>query len=196
MNFKKCSKCNKVKHINNFSKSCNRKDGLQNRCKECQSIDRKNNRIKNYDIQMQKSKEYYIKNKNYQLDYSKKWFQENKNSVIKQRKERRNSSPIVKFKHNTRSLISTSFSRAMKGKYKKSKRTEEILGCTIPEFFNYIQFLFTEGMTLEKVGSEIHIDHIIPISLAKTEEEVIKLCHYTNLQPMWKLDNIKKSNKL
>ena len=43
---------------------------------------------------------------------------------------------------------------------------------------------------------EWHIDHKIPLSSAKTEKELIGLCHYTNLQPLWALDNLKKGNKI
>ena len=51
-------------------------------------------------------------------------------------------------------------------------------------------------MTWDKMGVEIHIDHIIPLSSAKTEEELYKLCHYTNLQPLCsKVNRDIKKNK-
>ena len=41
-----------------------------------------------------------------------------------------------------------------------------------------------------------HIDHIYPLNKAKSEEDIYRLNHYTNLQPLWWYDNLKKSDKL
>ena len=41
-----------------------------------------------------------------------------------------------------------------------------------------------------------HIDHIIPLSSATNKDELYKLCHFTNLQPMWAIDNIRKGAKI
>ena len=59
----------------------------------------------------------------------------------------------------------------------------------------HLEGLFMEGMSWENQG-EWHLDHIIPVSIATSEEEIIKLNHYTNFQPLWAEDNIIKSNKL
>ena len=78
----------------------------------------------------------------------------------------------------------------------KQNKTFDIVGCT-PEFLKeHIEKQFTEGMSWTLMGKYIHIDHIIPLSSAKTEEEIYKLCHYTNLQPLWAKDNLRKSNKI
>jgi hypothetical protein len=56
---------------------------------------------------------------------------------------------------------------------------------------------FVEGMNWENYGSKgWHIDHIIPLSSAKTVDEAISLNHYKNLQPLWAVDNMKKGNKI
>jgi hypothetical protein len=59
----------------------------------------------------------------------------------------------------------------------------------------HIERQFTKGMNWDNQG-KWHIDHIIPLASANTEEELIKLCHYTNLQPLWAEDNLTKSDKI
>jgi hypothetical protein len=73
----------------------------------------------------------------------------------------------------------------------KQNKTSDILGCTFEEFKLYLESKFEDWMTWENRGlynGEFNygwdIDHIIPTSSAKTEEEIIKLNHYTNLQPL------------
>jgi hypothetical protein len=62
----------------------------------------------------------------------------------------------------------------------------------------YLEKQFAPGMTWENYGIDgWHIDHIIPLSSAKGDlDQLKKLCHYTNLQPLWAEDNLKKSNRL
>jgi hypothetical protein len=64
-------------------------------------------------------------------------------------------------------------------------------GCSYEEFKIYLESKFEQWMTWENRGlynGELNygwdIDHIIPVSMANIEEELIKLNHYTNLQPL------------
>jgi hypothetical protein len=87
---------------------------------------------------------------------------------------------------------------AVKGS-SKSKSTLELLGCNLDQLKQYIETLFKPGMTWgnhSKFGW--HLDHIIPCSsFDLTDVEQQKKCfHYTNLQPLWAKDNIKKGSKL
>jgi hypothetical protein len=72
------------------------------------------------------------------------------------------------------------------------------LGCSIQEFKLYLESKFQTGMTWDNYGRKgWHIDHIIPISrfdLLNAEQAKIA-CHYTNLQPMWWNENLKKGNR-
>ena len=52
-------------------------------------------------------------------------------------------------------------------------------------------------MTWENRGLKgWHLDHIIPLSSAKNEEELRELCHYTNIQPLWWDDNLRKGSSI
>ena len=84
-----------------------------------------------------------------------------------------------------------------KNKIIKKESTEKILDCSIDFFINYLLQTFKDNYGYEYNGIEkVHIDHIIPLATAKTEEDVIKLCHYSNLQLLKAKDNLKKGAKL
>ena len=72
----------------------------------------------------------------------------------------------------------------------------ELLGCSIEKLWEHLESKFQPGMTRENHG-KWHIDHIRPcISFNLTDLEQQKICfHYTNLQPLWAEDNLKKGAK-
>lgn len=81
------------------------------------------------------------------------------------------------------------------GGFKKRPRTEQILCCSFDAFKAYIESKFKTGMTWNN-RQFWHLDHIIPLASATSEEELLKLNHYTNFQPLWADENIRKSNKI
>lgn len=112
--------------------------------------------------------------------------------VKKWSQEQRVKNPLFKIKDNCRNRI-----RKVLNGWSKSASSQQLIGCSWLELRTYLESQFSEGMTWENYGKfGWHIDHIIPLSSAKTLEEIEKLCHYTNLQPLWWRDNIVKSNKI
>jgi hypothetical protein len=216
-----CKPCNKISHkehyLNNIDKIKEKskfyRENNPNKIKEW--VTNHPNYHKEYNEEWIKSnsnyhKEYYLNNidkvkessKNYDKtnpNFRKDLYQSDKayyiSKSIKYILKRRKEDSIFKIKSNIISSIYSSFKRACNGKFTKSKRTELILGCTIEDFIKHLQSLFTENMTLKNHG-KWEMDHIIPISSAKTEEDIIRLNHYTNFQPLWKEDNRKKGNKI
>jgi len=82
-----------------------------------------------------------------------------------------------------------------KNGYTKKSKLTQILGCSIEVFRLHLESKFKEGMNWEN-RSMWEIDHVIPIASAKSEEDVVRLNHYTNLVPLWTLDNRKKGSKM
>ncbi len=144
-----------------------------------------------------KSKEYYTENRDEILEKSKKYYtdeniKKERNEYLKKYlKQRKKEDPLFSLISSIRSLI---YSSIKNQGYSKESRTQEILRCSYIELKEYLESKFIEGMSWDNKG-EWHIDHIKPTSLAKTKEEIYELNHYTNLQPLWAIDNIKKGNK-
>lgn len=169
-------------------------------CKECYIKYRKN-----YNIDLiKKSRE---ENREYYNDYQRKFYNENKEKhneyCKKYKKKKRKEDPIYKLKENIRGVIGHGFRN--KG-FKKNSRTYEILGCNFETFKTHLESLWEDWMNWDNYGIDNltklepnktwDIDHHIPVSKGKNEEEIIKLNHYTNLKPLCSYYNriIKRNN--
>jgi hypothetical protein len=138
-------------------------------------------------------KKYQIINKEKKAIYQKIYREKNREKINQRELNRKKTEPLYKLTHNVRNRISK-FIKS-KGITKKNK-TFNIVGCSSEFLKEHIEKQFTNGMEWDLIWKDIHIDHIIPLSSAKTEEEIYKLCHYTNLQPLWAKDNLRKGDKL
>jgi hypothetical protein len=143
-----------------------------------------------------KQKAYYESNRGDLLlkmkEYSKTYRDDPviKKRIAKSCYKRRLNNPIEKMKNILRTRI---YYFLKSKKVNKSKKTEALLGCSYDKVKEHLEALFSKGMDWNNHG-KWHIDHIIPLDSANNEEEINKLFHYTNLQPLWALDNYKKSN--
>jgi hypothetical protein len=111
---------------------------------------------------------------------------------VDRKRKKENEDPMTGFIQIMRQCIRKSFKR---NGYTKKSRAHIILGTDWSVVKSHMESLFKEGMTWNNHG-EWHIYHIIPISSGKTEDEVVKLCHYSNLQPLWAEENLLKSNTI
>lgn len=208
---KACSKCNDYLPIGKFSKDRSKADGLCTVCKSCKSAYRKKYYAANAEKARKESIDWYHQNKEYARTKNREYYEKNldkfkaarkakywenpeaaKRDVRDYNRERARVDPVFRVRLRCRKRIWEAFVR--KG-YSKKTKTFEMIGCTPEELCQHLESKFHDGMTLENYG-EWHIDHIIPLASAKTEEEVVSLCHYSNLQPMWASDNVAKGARV
>jgi len=174
----KCKKCGEVKPLNSdyFNTRKDSPTGFRYDCKVCRSERNRKYFKDNQELCQSRMREYRRTSDHYKQwsrEYDKKYFEDPVNKLKRS----------MRF-HTTKGIINN-----------KLHGTEEILGCTWEFFRDYIEQQFTEGMTWDNYG-DWHLDHIIPLSSAKTDKEVYRLNHYTNLQPLWAEENLKKSDKI
>lgn len=107
---------------------------------------------------------------------------------MKKIKQRKKEDPLFKLK----TAISSRIRSGIKSRnFYKNFKTKEILGCTYEDFKILIENKFEPWMTWENYGKYNgmlnygwDLDHIIPIHTALTEDDIIKLNHNTNFQPL------------
>lgn len=189
---KKCYKCNTEKPKLDFYKNKAQPDGYQTLCKECILSIAKYNRDNNNKY----AKEYRIKNKEKIAERNRIYAQKNKDKLNEYQKAfKKHQIKNDSFYRTKNRIRSRTYNAFKASSWQKNSGTEQLLGATYEVVFNHLESRFTNGMSWENQG-EWHIDHIIPLSSATTEEELIQLCHYTNLQPLWAEDNFKKGDKI
>ena len=148
--------------------------------------------LKNKEDKDRKNKLWSENNKEKHKELLKKWFQKNKSFIRERNKKRRHTDPLYKISCILRGRLKN----ALKSN-SKSKRTFELLGCSVEELWTHLEKTFKPGMTRENHG-EWHIDHIIPcvsFDLSKPKEQA-KCFHYSNLQALWKHENLSKGAKI
>lgn len=162
--------------------------------------------LANKELVSEKRKAYEIKNKESILAYRKSnsetikvkqkaYRQSNKKSRNAHIRSRRKTDIQFRLMRNLRNRLHS----ALKNKQKRGSAVRD-LGCTGEELKLHLESLFEPGMSWNNYGNkegQWSIDHIIPLSKVDltNKEEFLKVNHYTNLRPMWHIDNIKKGNK-
>lgn len=211
-----CRICEQTKSLADFYKSGKY---YRTECKACHLLQQKNkcrNKVRT------NNKKYYSNNREKENARCKQYQLENKKNVLAQRKEYRekNKDKIrayeKEYRKNSRFAINESRRKRHKERYsndlfyklsvnlrtrmyravknhQKSGSAVNDLGCSITELKNYLELMFGDGMSWDNYG-EWHIDHIIPLSSFDLSNrlEFLKACNYTNLQPLWAKENIKK----
>lgn len=208
---KNCSGCKIEKELFEFSKLSRNKDGLHSRCKTCVNADNKSYRDGNKEKVKIARKEHYKKNrvkllkekkkyadthKEDKAEYDKKYREDNKKDIASYKKvwerNQKMTNPDFRIKANLRRRLT----HALKGSA-KSASTMKLLGCSINDLMTHLQNQFTKGMSFDNYGAW-HIDHIMPCSAydLTIEAQQEKCFNYTNLQPLWAIDNYKKGTKM
>lgn len=201
-----CNVCKIDKPLSDYYKDENHPCGYKVRCKICIDIAKRNS-PKTREYFEKNKKEIYERHKRYRnrpevreriLAKKKEWRENNKDKVRIYDNEYKKRKKKHDLNYRLKSILRSTLSSKIR-KTKNSPKTVELLGCTIDFFRQYLESKFLEGMNWSNYGLKgWHIDHKYPCSkfdLSKIEDQK-KCFHYSNLQPMWAIDNILKSNKL
>lgn len=157
----------------------------------------KKRRAENLEELRRRDRELYHKNIEVKRARAREFYRKNKRKINARKNEMQKkkyaNDTMFRLKKQARLMIYRSFDR--KGQI-KPERSEKILGCSLEFFAGYLKQTWQDKYGEEYTGQPCHIDHIIPIHIAKTPEEIKLLCHYTNLRLLTPEDNLAKNGKL
>jgi hypothetical protein len=166
-------------------------------------------RLEEYKINKERYKEYSkkwcIKNKDKVKEYSHNYFKKNKEVIINKnskyhkiwQKDKLNSDSLYRLVRNMQNRFSTVTKK--REVETVSNAVKNYLGCSKKEFKLYIESKFKDGMNSNNYGiGGWTVDHILPYSRfdINNDDDLSILLHYSNIQPLWMLENINKGNKI
>lgn len=191
---KNCSKCKKCKKLDDFAIERRTKDGRRSKCKQCTKDYNKRYSLKNKEQIRSYCKNWYQNNKEYVINKHKKYCKNNRDKINLYIKNKKQLDPQFKLMCNLRTRLHS----ALKNNYKKGSAVK-LLGCSIHEFKLYLESKFKPGMNWKNYNKTgWHIDHIKPLSSFDLSNiyQLKQACHFTNLQPLWATENLKKGSKI
>jgi hypothetical protein len=201
---KRCSTCHRTQPVTNYSKQSRNKDGLRFCCKSCVSAayfrdkDKILPKIAEYRKNNQHVRRAYIeRNRTRLTEVYRDYVRRNREKVTTRKRlynKKKRLEPLELCKHRIQNLIRASLNRRQ---YKKTSRTQQIVGCSYAELLAHLQSTWDNNYPNQLLKwEEVHIDHVVPLASVKTEEDIIKLNHYSNLQLLTAADNLAKSDSL
>jgi hypothetical protein len=183
---KECKYCKETLESSMFRKN-------RRKCKNCEKKDGREYRQSEYG--KTKAKTWSENNKERHAELQSKWAKNNRERLNTKFNERKKVDPIFKMKVSCKNQLL----KCLK-KYNNTKKnsTTQYLGCEIDFFVEWLEYCFTDGMTMENHGTFWHLDHVIPVSEFDLEQdkEAYMCFNYTNYMPLPAKENMSKQNKI
>lgn len=196
MHKKKCPKCGGLKDLDNFYHENGRPDGHSCWCKDCIRKKSKEYNMRNSIKVANRQKVYRAKNSQRISSVKKEWYYKNREHILSQKKEYEKRQRDVNELYNAKKKYRHILRRAFRKKYPiRDDAVREIVGCGCKYFQQHLKRTWRKRYGHEWNGEPCNIDHIVPLCKATTVNEIIRLCHYTNLQLLTPEDNQKKGDK-
>ena len=183
-----CTKCKEIKPMTDFYRSG---EGLTPHCKSCFKRYYEENKSRRQEYQRKYYEENKAKRNEYQKDYRKSHKDEIRCYYRKYKKDRYAEDLDFRIRCTLRSRLANAI------KHERAGSAMKDLGCSLEQLKHSLVSKFQPSMSWKNYG-EWHIDHIIPLSSfdLTDRDQFLKAVHYTNLQPLWEEENIRKGNEV
>ena len=221
METKTCSKCGETKELSHFNSDKSKADGKYPSCRDCKKNTDKEYRTKNLEKKRSKDREYYKENSEVIKKRANDWYYQNTSRHIERMRQyyRDNYKKIKDTQKRWNEINKDKIQEYFRLKYEndvnhrlkvllngrlrqcvkvKAKHSFEYLACDIEYFKSWIEYQFDDKMSWDNIGEYWHLDHVIPCAAfdLTLEEEIHKCYNWSNIRPLYRIENISKGAKV